>query len=203
MTSSLFVATPLATPQIHVQWVAGALSMHSVFPGRYIIEQRIGSFLPSSRDWLTGKFLDSPASHLLFVDSDIGWHASDAQKLLDTGKDFVSGVYVTKSAEPKIPAELTDDREGELVRCGYVPGGFLLLSRTCVERMVGAYRQMRYLDSQGKTQWGLWAQLFGDGYPYSAEDVSFCRRWTAIGGKIWLHTGVCLGHYGDKCYLPA
>jgi hypothetical protein len=68
--------------------------------------------------------------------------------------------------------------------------------------MVGAYRHLEYRVPNFGSLWALWASTFEPGITYSGEDVAFCRRWRAIGGKIWLHAGVILKHIGDHVYVP-
>lgn len=199
---SLFIGSPLMDGSCKWAYMAGALQAMTVFRDRIAFEADLHSSLPKSRDTLTARFLDSGASHMLCIDSDIGWTPADAQKLLSTGKDFISGIYSKKQPDREIPVRLLDQGTVQnLVReAEYVPGGFLLLSRPCIERMVGAYRRLAYPSKRG-TVWALWAEMF-EGGQYSGEDVSFCRRWRAIGGQIFVHCGVVLSHYGDQCYLP-
>lgn len=198
---SLFVATPLHSGWLHHGYVAGALQAVSVFAGRIAFEVQNGSFLPRNRDILTTRFLDSGASHMLCVDSDIGWLPEHAQALLDSGKAFVSGCYPKKQPDRAIPGKLTGRREGLLWEAEHVPGGFLLLARSVVERMVGAYRKLEYTTGEsGHRCWALWSPLFEYGGSYDGEDVAFCRRWRDIGGEIWLHQGVVLKHYGEHCF---
>lgn len=198
---SIFVASPLMDGSCNYLYVAGALQAMTHFAGRVAFEVDLHSSLPRSRDTLTARFLDSSASHMLCIDSDVGWTPADAQALLDTGLDFVSGTYCKKQPDRAIPAKLIDDGPGPVREAEYVPGGFLLVSRAAVERMVGAYRHLAYTTERG-TIWALWAEIFERGETYSGEDVSFCRRWRAIGGKVWLHTGVVLKHVGDQVFLP-
>jgi len=199
---TLFVATPLHAAWLHQLYMAGALQAMTAFAGRIRFDTFVGSFLPISRDVLTKKFLESGATHMLCIDSDIGWTPGDAQKLLDSGKEFVSGCYVKKQAKVTLPAKLTAKHEGELWEAEHVPAGFLLLSRRVVEQMVEAYRaELQYESAFGQT-WALWSSLFTKGQSYDGEDVSFCRRWRQIGGQVWLHQGVVLAHAGEKIYLP-
>lgn len=200
--SSLFIGIPLHDGRVHAQTMAGCLQSMVAFRDRIKIVQQGGSFLPRNRDILTRHFLDSPATHMLCVDSDIGWAPDDVQALLDTGKDFVSGCYAKKQPNRQIPAGLLSRREGQLIEASYVPGGFLLLSRPCVERMVGAYRDLAYRVPEIGTVWALWASIYDRVTGYDGEDVAFCRRWRDIGGEIWLHSGVILRHFGELCYVP-
>lgn len=202
MSQSIFIATPLGSPQLHVAYMAGALKAQTMFRDRIAIDTQMGSFLPRNRDMLAMRFLDSGASHLMSIDSDIGWLPEQVQSLLDTNLDFVGGVYGRKILKSTVPAKLVDPASQEVVtEAEYIPGGFTLCSRSCIERMVGAYRHMHYL-VDGKSNYALWSYQFSPGLSYDQEDVAFCRRWRAIGGKIFLHRGVIVRHYGDHGFVP-
>ncbi len=199
---TLFVCTPLHDGKVHHQYLIGALQSMQQFSGRIRFEAQVGSFLPRNRDVLTSRFLESKASHMLCVDSDIGWSSSDAQALMDADKDFVGGVYCKKQQSREIPAVLLGGREGDLWLADYVPAGFILVSRACIERMYGAYRNLQYSIANFGYVTALWSSLFVDGQSYDGEDVSFCRRWRKLGGEIWLHQGVTLKHYGEMAFVP-
>lgn len=198
---TLFVGIPLHNGLIHRHCVAGMLQTQIAFRGRCDFETMVGSILPRNRDILTAKFLDSPATHMLCVDSDIGFTPIDVQQLLDTEKDFVSGCYSKKQPDREIPAKLNGLVDNGVLGAVYAPAGFMLLSRECVERMVGAYRKYEYITEHGRA-WAIWSPPVGPGMPYVGEDIAFCNRWTDIGGSIWVHPGVVLNHYGDHCYSP-
>jgi uncharacterized protein YjlB len=119
------------------------------------------------RSTLLGSFMDSAASHLLFVDSDIVFTPGHVVRLLRAGKDFVAGMYPIKSlnwdhaerhrqlhAEKGEAACLLyvgktcekDERENEdgLVTAIYAGTGFMMVTRAAVARMIAAYPQTRY-----------------------------------------------------------
>lgn len=194
---TLFIATPIHSSLLHQAYVSGLLDCMSAFAGRIRIETMKGTSLSRQRDVLTTIFLQSGASHCLWVDSDIGWSAAQAQQLLDTGKDFIAGCYGVKNEACLVPAKLTGETNGVLSCAEYVPAGFLLLTRNAAERMVGAYQDRQYVSAPNGVTCGLWTTDLGD----ATEDVSFCRRWRAIGGECWLHTGVALVHHGEKAYV--
>jgi hypothetical protein len=139
---------------------------------------------------------------MLCVDADISWRAGDVHKLLATGKDFVSGIYSMKNEKRTLPFNWTGERDGELLGCEWAPGGFLLVARPVIERMMGAYSNLQYKSDDGYSLWALWSMMFDPQTPYSSEDVAFCKRWRRLGGKIWAHPGVVLKHYGEAAYLP-
>jgi len=197
---TFFLATPLHDGRVHQAYMSGVIELARAAPGRLIIGKFSGSFLPVSRDVLTAHFVRSGASHLLCVDSDIGWAAADVDALLQANKDFVTGLYAKKTEERPLATPLRGEREGELMEAPFAAAGFLLLTRACVERLVQAHPELAYDTPQGRA-WALWSPLF-DVRPYG-EDAAFCKRWRALGGKIWAHTKVVLKHYGDHPFLPA
>src|SRR3954466_10602580 len=87
-----FLATPLHDGRVHHTYLAGAVQMSAAAPGQLIVSTYTNSFLPVSRDLLTGQFPRSPATHMLCIDSDIGWTPADVEKLLLANRDFVSGI---------------------------------------------------------------------------------------------------------------
>ena len=195
-----FLATPLHDGRVHHTYLAGAVQLSAAAPGQLIVSTYTNSFLPVSRDLLTAQFLRSPATHMLCVDSDIGWNPGHVEKLLRANKDFVSGIYARKQPDAAPASFLLDTREGDLIECQHAAAGFLLLTRACVERLVKAHPELEYKTPHG-TLWALWSPLF-NGKPYS-EDTAFCARWRALGGKIWAHSQVLLQHYGEKMYFPS
>src|SRR3954468_20823443 len=94
-----FRATPLHDGRVHHGYLAGAVQMSAAAPGQLIVSTYTNSFLPVSRDLLTAQFLRSPATHMLCVDSDIGWTPADVEKLLQANRDFVSGIYARKQPD--------------------------------------------------------------------------------------------------------
>jgi len=198
---TIFVAIPSIDGKVHMECAAGCMQALIELPGSIRVDGERGSFLPRNRDILTKRFLDSGCSHMLCLDSDIGWRAKDLQKLLAADKWFVSGVYCKKTEEREIPAEFSGQTDGDLARCVYVPGGFLLIARQAIVAMADHYSSMMYETYQGRVT-ALWASLYEPGGSYDGEDVAFCRRWTAIGGEIWMHMGVVLKHLGAQVFLP-
>lgn len=199
--NSIFVAVPIHDGKIYAECVAGMMQTQTAFRDRCAFETLKGSFLPISRDILTCKFLDSGASHMLCLDSDIGFTPKNVNDLLDCDVDFVSGVYCKKNNTGEIPARLSGEIKNGLLDALHVPAGFILLTRQCVERMVGAFRNLEYQTVHGRT-WALWSSVFEPGKTYSGEDVAFCNRWRSIGGSIWIRPDVVVRHHGDHCYLP-
>jgi hypothetical protein len=198
LTPNLFIATPLHDARMHQAYTAGLLNAWQSLPCQWSACN--GTGLMRQREVLVGSFLKTDCTHLLWVDSDIGWGAGDAVRLLETGKDFIGGCYARKNAARDLPVVLTGNREGALYEATHVPTGFLLVSRSTIERMIEAFPELRYDDAGTKsTLTALFLQQLGEG----TEDLAFCRRWRQIGGQVWLHSGVVLPHYdGNTPYWP-
>jgi len=195
----LFLATPTHDARVHHAYMNGVLEAALAHRGRLIISKFTSLTLSFSRDVLTAHFLRSNATHLFWVDSDIGWSAADLQKLLSANKDFVCGNYARKQEDRKLASELRGRREGKLIEAKYAAAGFVLLTRACVERLVNAHPELKYETPHGPA-WALWSPIF-QRMPRS-EDISFSKRWQNLGEKIWVHSEVTLKHYGEFIYLP-
>ncbi len=138
---------------------------------------------------------------MLCLDSDIGFTPEDVDVLLERNVDFVSGVYCKKDNSGQVPARLNGIIKDGLLGAEKVPGGFLLLSRKCIEDMFAAYSNLEYTTQSGRT-FAVWATTFEPGERYCGEDAAFCSRYLKIGGQIWIDPSVIVRHYGDRCYLP-
>src|SRR6187551_1707350 len=139
----LFLATPTHDARVHHAYMNGVLEAALAHRGRLIISKFTSLTLSLSRDILTAHFLRSNATHLFWVDSDIGWSAADLDKLLSAGKAFVCGNYARKQEDRGLASELRNHREGKLIEAEYAAAGFVLLTRACVERLVEAHPELR------------------------------------------------------------
>jgi hypothetical protein len=154
------------------------------------------SILPKARNEIVRRFLASGFDKLLFIDSDMVWDALDAVKLLRLDEDVAAIAYRTKQETVKYNCVLNGETKGELMGADAVGTGFLSLSRKCLERMVEAHPETAYEDG------GLIHALFDfeiHGGRYWGEDYTFCRKWKALGGGIWL-LPADIGHIGAKNY---
>jgi hypothetical protein len=197
--NSYFLATPILDGRVHHAYMTGAVQMSLVAGDRFIVNKFTGSYMPGNRDSLTHNFLSSPATHMLCVDPDIGWGPEHVEALAASNKDFITGIYAKKQADRAIAQALLETREGELLEALYTAPAFLLLTRSCVERLVAAHPELVYQAGTDRVC-SIWSPSF-EGQPYS-EDMSFCARWRALGGRIWAHSRVVLKRYGDTLLLP-
>jgi len=99
-------------------------------------------------------------------------------------------------------------RDG-FMKSRYAGTGFMLIRRAVLETMIERYPELRYThEHRGNdpligSPWR--SALFNcmidekSGY-YLSEDFSFCRRWTDMGGEIWVDYTSRLNHVGLMVY---
>lgn len=191
------------------------------------------AMISRARSTLVATFLDNPAAtHLLFIDADIGFEPQQVGRLLNFDKEFTGALYplklidwefISKSSiedgENLRGAALTyvgsfcpdaeRKHDGDFATGTYVGGGFQMIRRSAIEKMIAAYPHTRFRRAQtlpksgsrDETQSPSLFALFdpiidpktGD---YLSEDYSFCLRWRQIGGEIWIDAASKLTHTG-------
>jgi hypothetical protein len=170
------------------------------------------SDVQQARNRCFAQFLASPDhSHLLFIDADIGFSPDAVLRLVAHNQPLVGATYAKKTRGPVqfavslLPRALRTD--AGLVEVNGLPGGFLMIRRDCAERMAGAYRDLAFDPQDGQAEGEPWRahlfNIFGAELAERtrwSEDISFCRRWTAIGGKVWLDPYILLEHWGMACF---
>jgi hypothetical protein len=228
----VFIATPCfggLVSQHYMQSILGLLQ----FSGEAGFDAALAllghdSLITRSRNTLVTQFLNTTeATHLLFIDADIAFDATQVQDMLNFDEDFVAGIYPLKvidwsqaamlraanSAESFASAPLLYvgalcpaaqlERRGRFATAIYCGGGFMLIKRCVVERMIAAYPESRYKsahaysNAKGEANYALFdCMIDKDTNTYVSEDFGFCQKWRDIGGKIWLDTEGKLTHVG-------
>lgn len=170
-----------------------ALAMHLTRQGHDVVRRStwLSSNLAQARALLVREALATGAERVLFLDDDIVFDPADFDCLavLDVGDDIVSGSYKRRATDGEwvgAPLEGGTDR-GALLAMHHVGMGFALMTRGCLLRMVEAHGDGAF-------------EFRYDGTMVTGEDKIFCSRWRELGGRIWLHTGVQLGHVGPNIF---
>jgi len=192
------------------------------------------ALISRARSTLVAAFLDNPAAtHLLFVDADISFEPQQVERLLRFDKDFKGALYPLKSIDwDFIPqrcvqrgesiqqaalsyvgtfcTEAERKQEGDFVTGIYAGGGFQMIRRSALERMIAAYPETHFSRvhsmplSGSRRETVQSSNLFApfdciidpDTGAYLSEDYSFCLRWRRIGGEIWIDAASKLTHSG-------
>jgi hypothetical protein len=75
----------------------------------------------------------------------------------------------------------------------------MMIKREVFERIGEAMPELHYTDNSHRTgpkqMVAYFEHVIRDGLRWS-EDYTFCERWRAIGGDIWLDPMIALGHWG-------
>lgn len=168
----LFVATPCyggLVTQRYMQSICALLD-YGNRRGLDISVELLGydSLIPRARNTLVATFLDRPgATHLLFIDADIGFLPDQVGRMLAFDQEVVAGMYPLKilhydaamlervqagetlqSAQTRYVGALEPGAAQEAVD-GFTPGlfagtGFMLIQRGALEKMMLAYPETRY-----------------------------------------------------------
>lgn len=192
------------------------------------------ALISRARSTLVAAFLDNPAAtHLLFVDADISFESQQVERMLRLDKDFTGALYPLKSMDwDQVPQRCVERGEnlrqaalsyvgtfcpdaerkqaGDFVTGLYAGGGFQLMRRGALEKMIAAYPETRFsrvhdLPMSGSRRdvvrssnlFALFDCIIDpESGAYLSEDYSFCLRWRRIGGEIWLDAASKLNHCG-------
>lgn len=207
----VWIAIPAYTGQVHLGTMRSVISDMLKLAERgdrvTIFDESGNAMIADCRGLIVAKFLESDATDLVFVDSDVCWEAGALVKLVDSPVDFVAGIYPQRRDPINycvqwLPKEhLIADPDTKLLEVAGVPAGFMRLSRAMLEKMVAHYSDTAFHCEQAPNQtahalfdpWRVGRIKFG-------EDYSFCRRWREIGGQVWIDPEIRLGHVGYKTF---
>jgi hypothetical protein len=178
------------------------------------------SHIDRARNNVVARFLQSPATHLMFIDSDQAFTPQDVLHLVESGKDLIGALIPKKQINwegirqaakdghedieaygaqyvvnpPKDGRTLRIDKQ--CVPVDAIGTGFMLVSREAIESVIKAHPETEYLsdDVAGEMQksWAIFhAGVYDEGWMrFLTEDYVFCRRARAIGIQPHIHLGV-------------
>ena len=167
------------------------------------------SLISRARNTLTAKFLEQEgATHLFFVDADIGWEPWHLLVLLNRDVDVIGGLYPMKTMPIKWVvngfegAEEGPDGLQEVSKAGT---GFLLMKRHVFEKMathpaVKPYKNDIGLDPKYDSHLKTYFDTAVRQGRYYSEDWTFCENWRDLGGRIWVDKRVLLRHSGSYVF---
>ena len=235
-TVNLVVATPCFGGQVSAPYAASLIKLQNHVRGYRDVSLKVvlkdgDALITRARASLVSQFLDDlKATHLLFVDADIGFEPEQVIRLIECGAEMCAAVYPVKlidwekvratigSARPnpaasalKYVVEFDDPNavieQGGFVNVRYAGTGFLMIRRAALERMCARYPQLRFgrdhsLDAAtaSHNRFALFECMIAEDGTYLSEDFAFCKRWTDMGGEIWADLGSKLSHIGPMAF---
>jgi hypothetical protein len=172
------------------------------------------SIIPRSRNMAVADFLSKKqCTDLVMLDDDLEWEPGAVIRLLQHNCDVVGGLYPKRQEKLEFPVKrlkgVEPDPKTGLLEVRFLPTGFLRMTRTCLETMVAKYEHLSYVEElvdTGKAWCLFWFELLPDDDDPDGpkqmwgEDYTFCRRWRALGGKVYGDTFLRFKHFGKKGY---
>lgn len=165
------------------------------------------SLVTKARNIIVANFLASEATHMLFLDADMGLDVDAAVKMLAADVDVIVAGYMTRNGRGMVPSEVrASDKEG-LLECERAGTGVMMLSRGALERFVTAYPEKRLKDDQhwapGEPAADRYYQVFNaegvDGQ-YWGEDYRFCQLWRELQQRIYVEPTIRTRHHASVVY---
>ncbi len=207
--TKIFIATPAFDGKVTVPY-ACSLCDTRLYLAANAIETVVrvhtsGSLLVRERNDLVKAFLETDATHMMCIDSDIGWDPMSIKKMIDHNEDFVASLYPARGEKCFLFRGVYGENkrmavsEKKLLEMEYIPAGFMLLKRCVLEGMIAHFPELYYepKDENLKHTRGhhLFAVELWDG-EFWGEDYVFCRRARQAGFKIWIDPTIVLDHAG-------
>lgn len=116
--NKIFVASPMYSGMCHGLYTKSILDLQAML-NFYGVENRFSflfneSLITRARNYLVDEFLRAENfTHLLFIDSDIGFEARDILALIALDKDIIGGPYPKKSINWRNVIEAVKNRENQ------------------------------------------------------------------------------------------
>lgn len=227
---TLFIASPTYGGQVATHFMASVLKFQELCVKNGVAVQFMfvmnESLITRGRNTLCHGFLQSNATHLLFLDADIGFHPDDILFMIKANVDVIGGAYPKK--------EINWGRVADLARQGMdttvlsaaasnfvfnpvnpsdsyevfkpnevmeVGTGLLLIKRHVLEKMKEAHPDDYYTADDNLLNQQKVFRFFDtfvdeDTKRYLSEDYYFSRRWRKMGGKVHLAPWTRTQHCG-------
>lgn len=228
----LFISSPVhGAPE--TEFVASLLQLTHVLAVRekisHTIEMPTGeSLITRARNNAVARFLESPATHLFFIDSDQQFTPDEAMLLVRAERPIVGALIpkkqidwdgVRRAALANVadieghgamyvvnPGETSVRVEHDCAPVNAVGTGFMLVERSVITRIIEARPDIAYLSDEAhverKPRWAVFdCAIDPETKRYLSEDYEFCRRARAIGIQPYVHVGVRnVGHVGRHVF---
>ncbi len=208
----VFIATPAFDGRVHVQYAIALAETYALLKSHGIdIEIRVnssGSLLVAERNRLNKAFLATDCTHILLIDSDLGWPAGAVKAMLDHNVDVVAGLYPARGEKNVFlfrPVYKEDKSiemtEQKLLKMNYIPSGFMLIKRHVLERMTAHFSHLYFepknKDYKHENGHCLFNTEVVDG-EFWGEDYVFSRRIREAGFEILVDPLIEFDHAGVR-----
>ena len=191
----LLIAIPTSDqmPFQFVESLTGLIRRLDTDKVSYDVEFKSGTLVHVGRDKLALKAISSNYTHVLWLDSDMVFTDDLFDELMDSGKDFVTGIAHGRR-EPYASCLFTEifpnvkrfddtypNRLFKVAGCGMA----CVLMSVEVLRSVWAHHSTAFFPTRDL-----------------GEDLAFCQRSSELGFEIWANPFVRVGHVGHMVIYP-
>jgi choline kinase len=214
--TKILIATPAFGGAVYAQYTESLLNTCFMliankiqFQVKFISNQLV----TRARNMLSSLFLEDPTyTHMMFIDADIVWTATDVKKLIDHDKECVIGIYPNKQYYWDkgnlilLPSSVIEKEENSstnaspLVEVKYAATGFMLLRRSCLEKIKHEVETFTLPSEKGKATLHNYFDCNVVENDYLTEDYYFSHLFRKNGGKIFADKTICLHHIGPHQY---
>ena len=113
MNEKIFIATPMYGGMCVGGYTVGLLNCVQEFMRNgiqmYYAHMMNESLITRARNTLAHDFLDTDATHLMFIDADISFNPADIVRMVNADKDIICGLYPKKEINWKTVAKAVND----------------------------------------------------------------------------------------------
>ena len=209
MKKSIMIATPAYSGTVNIPYCLSfsstceILKAHAIDTVSHVVTS--GSLLVAERNRIVQAFWESDCTHLLCIDGDLGWPPQAVLAMLDADKEIVAGVYPARGDTKCFLFRPYTNEDGSIItdrhllKMQYIPAGFMLISRSAIEKMRNKYPELYYepKDKRNNPEPGY---CFFDTEVFEGEfwgeDFVFCRRARNAGIDIWVDPLIQFDHAG-------
>lgn len=202
---------------MHAEYVRSLVETVSYFSHKGLTVKylnKYSSFIPTAReltasdtwthDYTTNQLGNGQFTYdkILWIDSDIEWTVEDAEKLLSSEKEIISGLYVLDTVGT-VAVQVPNDRgvptrvnkvefllHDEPVEVGGVGFGFVCMKSGVFEKIERPWFLI------GRVQWSLESEMRVN----VGEDYSWCGRAQQAGFRIFVDPTVKVRHHKETVY---
>ena len=204
----VLIVTPCYSGKVNVQYALSLAETKMLLEANGIqVSTRLsttGSLLVAERNRLTEFFWNSDATHMLCIDSDLGWPAMAVLAMIDSDKEFVAGLYPARGTTEFCFRPVTTENQAivadkHLLKMEYIPAGFMLLKRSAVAKMRDKFPELYYQPKDSRNNSEKTFCLFNTEVyegEFWGEDYVFCRRAREAGVDIWIDPYIQFDHDG-------
>ena len=229
---SVFIATPMYGGMATGMYTMSIAHTPATFfkngVGLYYSCAMNDSLVTRARNYLTSQFLSSPATHLMWIDADIGFDPVDIVRMVRADKDIVCGIYpkkeihwreVARAAREGVPPERLSEYERSLVlnlidtspdrvtadglvEIASAGTGFMLIRRGVFEALSDDVPSYVDASTPGVALKAFYSVSIDPdaGNSLLSEDYHFCKLARDRGVKIYAAPWVRLNHTGTYIF---